>query len=494
MKTILNANTSVLNTDAFDRRRFEEIYNMSSKLRQLGKESIPGIPLYPLMGDVWASLYKMKPEIKEEVDPEVEVNKSIMERIMNDESFHDIRKTTRLDDISSAIGTVKYTEKVYEWFDQEKQRNQKIQKALQKLQNALENAKKDRDQQDEENRQDGENQQDGENRQRKNHKKIKSLEEALRKAILDSLQSNPSSLQSAFSSAAKETKEVKENLKSLFGGINAGNEEAELSRIPLRDQIAVAEKLSKQPKIKKVAEWAGRFKKIAQKKQKTKHAEAIERSGVNLGNEVERLLPIELANYKHAKTDFLRRFAEGQTFIYDNKGKEKTGKGPIVLCLDQSSSMEGDPDEQAKGFALALASIARKQRRDFAYIPFNLSAKLVVYKKGKMTVKDLVDIATSGPAGGTKFEPPLRLAMETINQSRFNKADIVFITDGEGRLSEDFIHEFLKTKERKEFKMRSILIRDYIIDHIWKQMELISDQVDTANNLLDEKVLRAFEI
>ncbi|WP_028987555.1 vWA domain-containing protein [Thermicanus aegyptius] len=482
MKTILNADTSVLNTDAFDRRRFEEIYNMSSKLQQLGKESIPGILLYPLMGDVWASLYKMRPELKQEVNAEVETNKNIIERIMNDESFHDIRKTTRLDDISSAIGTVKYTEKVYEWFNQEKERNQEIQNALKNFQKAYQK------QQDEENRR---KDQDGKN---KRNKKIESLEEALRKAILNSIQSNPSSLQSAFASAAKETKEAKENLKSLFGGINAGNEEAELSRIPLRDQIAVAEKLSKQPKIKKVAEWAGRFKKIAQKKQKAKHTEAIERSGVNLGNEVERLLPMELANYKHARTDFLRRFAEGQTFIYDNKGKEKTGKGPIILCLDQSSSMDGDPDEQAKGFALALASIARKQHRDFAYIPFNTKANIAIYKKGKMTAKDLVDMATSEPVGGTSFEAPLRLAMETINQSRFNKADIVFITDGEAGISEYFINEFLKTKEKKEFKMRSILIRDYVIENISKQMERISDQVDVAKDLLDEKALRVFEI
>ncbi|MBD7982977.1 hypothetical protein H9649_00170 [Sporosarcina sp. Sa2YVA2] len=130
-------------------------------------------------------------------------------------------------------------------------------------------------------------------------------------------------------------------MKSLLGGTGAGNGDKELKKVPLRDQIALAEKIVSDKKMKVIAEWAGSFKQIARKKQKSKHNEAMERSGVTLGNEIERLLPMELGLYTHAttKNDFLLRYIEGQTMQYEQKGQEVLGKGPIVLCLDQSGSM-----------------------------------------------------------------------------------------------------------------------------------------------------------
>ncbi len=76
------SNRSVLNTDAFDKRRFREIFEMSSGLQKLRGQST--LPMFEsLLADIWASLYKMKPEIiKEDVDSVLKVNKSLMERIM----------------------------------------------------------------------------------------------------------------------------------------------------------------------------------------------------------------------------------------------------------------------------------------------------------------------------------------------------------------------------------------------------------------------------
>jgi uncharacterized protein with von Willebrand factor type A (vWA) domain len=50
----------------------------------------------------------------------------------------------------------------------------------------------------------------------------------------------------------------------------------------------------------------------------------MERSGVTLGNDIERLLPMELGLYTHpvTKNDFLRRFVEGQTMMYEQVGQE----------------------------------------------------------------------------------------------------------------------------------------------------------------------------
>src|SRR6476619_3956255 len=43
--------------------------------------------------------------------------------------------------------------------------------------------------------------------------------------------------------------------------------------------------------------------------------------------------------------------------------REPVGKGPIIVSVDESGSMEGEKAHTAKALALALAWIARRQRR-----------------------------------------------------------------------------------------------------------------------------------
>ncbi|MBO1912029.1 VWA domain-containing protein, partial [Microvirga sp. 3-52] len=176
-------------------------------------------------------------------------------------------------------------------------------------------------------------------------------------------------------------------------------------------------------------------KQIARKKQKIKHRESLERSGVTFGNNIERLLPMELVLYTHPVTriDFLRRFAEGQTMQYEQNGREVLGKGPIVLCLDQSGSMYNF-DTQSKGFTLALMSIASKQRRDFFLVVFSTRTQIFKYIKGKTKTSDIFSLAQTFLGGGTDFTLPLQEAVRVINESRFKQADVVFVTDGENEV------------------------------------------------------------
>ncbi len=88
----------------------------------------------PLLADIWASLFKMKPEIMaKDVDSILKVNKSLMERIMADEYFVNYRSFTRLDDLSSAIGTVKFGEKTNQWLADQKEEDEDFKKQMQEI-------------------------------------------------------------------------------------------------------------------------------------------------------------------------------------------------------------------------------------------------------------------------------------------------------------------------------------------------------------------------
>lgn len=470
---------SVLNTDAFDKRRFKQIYNMSKKMQEMSVGEI--LPTFnSLLSDIWSSLFKLKPKLTDEEVPEhLQANKALMEKIMNDESFENYRAFTKLDDLSSAIGTTKFGEKVSEWLEEQKQHNEDLQKQMEEMSRLQNQLRK----QEQLNGKGNVN----ENLQQDLEQITSDIGKQIQQILADG---GANSLSKKMAQAMQETNEAKNNLESLLGGMNAGSGKAELRKVPLKDQISLAEKLMTNKKLKEIANWAGRFKQIARKKQKSKHDDSIDRSGVTIGNRIERLLPSELALYSNpsTKNDFLRRFAEGEIMEYEQKGREELGKGPIVLCLDQSGSMES-LDTQSKGFTLALMSIAKKQKRDFCLILFSSEVRKFIYPKGKITTNDMLRFAEFFLNGGTDFIKPLREAQSVINESRFKKADIIFVTDGEDRLKVSFVEKFNKNKMEKDFNVLSLVIGKRIVT-----VKGFSDRVIQIKNFNDEGSFQAFEI
>ncbi|KAA9023791.1 vWA domain-containing protein [Niallia endozanthoxylica] len=288
---------------------------------------------------------------------------------------------------------------------------------------------------------------------------MKQSMQKLSEQLQEKLNGSSYQLQSMLKTSVADAKDSKDKMEKLISGMGQGDSKSELKKVPVKEQFELAEMLQKNQNMIEIADWAGRFKEIARAKQKHLHRNSIERSGVTIGNEVDRLLPIELSSLAipQAKVDFIRRFAEGQTMMFDKKGKDTLGKGPIILCLDQSGSMR-KLDTQSKGFALALMNIARKQKRDFALITFSTNAEVTVFPKGKSTTNDLIHLAGNFLGGGTNFYDPLKQFLSLINESRFKQADIVFVTDGQANLPDEFLEEYRSTKDKKKFQCLSVLI------------------------------------
>ena len=93
---------------------------------------------------------------------------------------------------------------------------------------------------------------------------------------------------------------------------------------------------------------------------------------VGVGAELSRLLPHELLALRHPilRRDFTRRFVEAELLQYALRAVEEKGKGPMIVCLDGSSSMAGDKEIWSKAVSLTLLDIAQRQRRLFRSICF----------------------------------------------------------------------------------------------------------------------------
>jgi uncharacterized protein with von Willebrand factor type A (vWA) domain len=106
-------------------------------------------------------------------------------------------------------------------------------------------------------------------------------------------------------------------------------------------------------------------------------------------------------------------------------------------------------------------AIARLQKRDMAVIHFSGSAsqlKIQFFDKGEATPEQAIEVAEFFYGGGTVFEPWMKKALELVNESRFNKADVICITDGLAHISNQMVTEWNQTKAAREMRAFGILI------------------------------------
>ena len=109
-----------VNADSFDKRQFNRLLNKSKGLQDLKSKGDIVFPMYAqLMGDIWSSFYKSQPQLLEEMPEELALNQAYIQTIMEDEEFEDYRKNTKFDEVSSALSTISFGNKVLKWIQEQ---------------------------------------------------------------------------------------------------------------------------------------------------------------------------------------------------------------------------------------------------------------------------------------------------------------------------------------------------------------------------------------
>jgi len=198
--------------------------------------------------------------------------------------------------------------------------------------------------------------------------------------------------------------------------------------------------LSKNPKLRRIAELAGRIERLAAAKRRTEVKPGVgELHGIERTGDLARLLPTEFLALCHPKlrTSMLVRLVQHQALGYAMKSHETLGRGPVVVLLDESSSMAEDgKDVWSKAVCLALLDTATRQKRVWHLVAFNGSiVREVEVQPGKASPADIVAALDHRCAGGTDFDAPVQRAVAIVRTARtMSKADVVIITDGEDTL------------------------------------------------------------
>lgn len=168
--------------------------------------------------------------------------------------------------------------------------------------------------------------------------------------------------------------------------------------------------------------------------------------GIKLGRDIEHALPSELALLSDSETALLfdLKYVEGQLMSYDLQGlqqvediveveedqsvQEAEEKGPMILCIDTSGSMHGEPENIAKAMALFLANKAWQQDRACYLINFSTGIETLDLS-GSGGLSSLIRFLSSSFHGGTDAAPALRHALSMMGEQEYEKSDVLMISD-----------------------------------------------------------------
>lgn len=171
-----------------------------------------------------------------------------------------------------------------------------------------------------------------------------------------------------------------------------------------------------------------------------------ELSGVRVGRSIEDALPSELATCgdEEIGTLFDLKFIEGQMLCFEKTGEDRQRiaerkkvmrkvdeeLGPVIVCVDTSGSMQGEPEIAAKAVALTLALQTRRENRKCHIIEFSTGIKKMDVGEGT-DLTELMRFLTESFNGGTDAERALLAGIGAMEREDFRKADLLMVSDME---------------------------------------------------------------
>ncbi len=480
-----NKKDNVIKHDKLDKENFKDIKTNSGRLDDSVEEAQNEMSTADkLAEDIFYSLYKYDPKQnkKDELKSQYKMNKDFLQKATDTQEYDSLRSRTQMDEMQSAIGTVSFLSKVLEKVDDEdiEEVNKKAQE-LDKQQGEIESlidqiqGLESLDETNDEVEEELE-------KKKEELEKLKNQQKEIEEEIEQDLKNASSAMRNAARQGMESAKEKTQEIDDLVAGWGLGGKSS-LQELPLDKRIELAKDLKDNKKLQEIADMIGSMKRLALSVRKNKtNKKPDEIQNITRGGDLSRALPSELAllatEDETAELLFMKKKAKKQLPQYELKGKEEKGKGPIIACVDTSGSMSGQKEIWAKGVATGLYHVARRENRDFIGILFSYSEdSMRTYKllgndiDTEEQLTKFKEFAQGFLGGNTDFNPPLERSIQIIASGvetdstifpeklegyNYEQADIVFITDGQAKITDSLKYKIEKLKDKLEFKIIGI--------------------------------------
>lgn len=265
------------------------------------------------------------------------------------------------------------------------------------------------------------------------------------------------------------------------------------SRNDWQQKREIADKVGQHKKLQQLAVLAGRMRRIAAQKRRDKVDHAVDEvCNIESGADLGRLLPTELLQLCDEDTEALAfsRFTDRAMLQYKLQGTETKGKGAIIICQDESGSMEGDRDLWAKAVSLALLDLCVRDRRPWGFVHFDQEVtrtdliRETDHRNPSHVAKVLMDSMLHFTGRMTAFPPALLAAHRMrVGIADVQKADIIIVTDGCSTVTDEFAAEWKQAIADYPCELTVVLIGSRHVGDLQK----VADRVFILSDILDSQ-------
>jgi uncharacterized protein with von Willebrand factor type A (vWA) domain len=472
-----------LQVSLYDQIIWDDILKSASNLSELCESGTKQYsPFTDLTEDLYLSLYKHTPEFMgaEDMMPTHKLNHEfVTKNAQESKEWKKLRISTRGDQTLSAVGAICFGNEFQERISESEELKKQVEAAnrmtkdRQRLQDFLNKAKLYSEAADKEpDPEQAKELMEKANRACRGATRVKKKIDELTEEFQASLGSRETEkqIQFAFQEAAKAAQGKVSCVKSALEVW--GSEAGSLEYMPIDERLKLAEQMISNKKLRNIADLIGKNMNMISAAERIKvKADTGEIHDITIGNDLRRVLPSELALLARPATKllFYQKYMERSLLQYDLQDFEPKGKGAMIVLTDTSGSMKGPRDEWAKAIGISLLFYAQDNNRCFEGIVFSgptQDMQEFYFGPGEKNLEKTMGFATAFKGGGTNFENPINRAVEVISLANnlnvtngLKDADIILISDGISRVSEEFLDKLKKAKEKLKIKIHTILIQ-----------------------------------
>lgn len=216
-------------------------------------------------------------------------------------------------------------------------------------------------------------------------------------------------------------------------------------------------------------------------------------SGVSRSDDIARMLPQEAAFLGHPKLKMLwhARRAEQGLLSYQVEGvlsehcpeplrehsdepevrrEGRRVKGPIILCVDTSASMHGEPERIAKAVCLEVLRLANQSGRRCYLYAFSGPGQVMemALRFDPAGLREILHFLSQSFHGGTDIREPVLRALAKIRGAEWRKADMLLITDGRFPVPAPVVDAVWRARERENLRLVGLTVGSWASDGLDK--------------------------
>lgn len=431
-------------TDKWGQRKGKDLAN-SKGMKDLGMDEHD-------CSDIFGMSFNFEPELHEATQCENPTRHQFLDALRQDPNYEALHLSTQMDVLASELASTKFAEE-YTQYRSKREEEQK--------------------------EQDGQPG-DGPGKPGKGKGQPDPKQQA-REQLKQEMQAASAAAKAA-EAATKEVQDLKDAQQAFgLGMVDASNPEA----LDVQEVRKIYNKVKNNYELKRIIELAGKYRLMARSKQRTKTIHGQDDLvGIELNNKIPRMLAIELAKMAHPALQFdaVKRFAQREMLCRKYSGVEKQAKGPIIVAIDESGSMRGEKICQAKALALAMAQIARWQKRWCAFIAWGSESHLrsIALPPNRWPTADVMQwLSQFLNSGSTHLPVEATPRLYDELGAPKGKTDLIIVTDGQTeRIDPIVMKEFKNWKKAANCKLIGVSIQSPA-----DVLQSISDEFYRVTNL-----------